>query len=224
MLASARRRACAAGYRLPAAARLRAICRAGDLARRKPRAAAAFPGGRERPPYIRRQTCGKIENGRLPQSPRNEFRFRQNCTEPHTTPAQGRMLASARRRACAAGYRLPAAARLRAICRPGDLARRKPSAAASSPGGRERPPYLFRQTNGKTGNGRPPSLHDECPYKRKLRCGRHPRVGADACIRPPPGLCGGIPFARRRPPAGDLQGGRSRPPKTQRRRKLPRRA
>ena len=43
-------------------------------------------------------------------------------------------------------------------------------------------------------------------------------------IGPPPGLYGGIPFARRRPPAGDLQGGRYRPPKAPRRRKLPRRA
>ena len=204
MLASARRRACAAGYRLPAAARLRAICRPGDLARRKPSAAASSPGGRERPPYLFRQTNGKTGNGRPAQSPRNEFSFRQNCTEPHTTPAQGRMLASARRRACTAGYHLPVAARLRAICRAGDLARRKPRAAAISPGGRERPPYIRRQTCGKTGNGRPPSLHDECPYKRKLRCGRHPRVGADACIRPPPGLCGGTPLACGRPPAGDL--------------------
>ena len=147
MLASARRRACTAGYHLPAAARLRAICRPGDLARRKPRAAANSPGGRERPPYILRQTNGKTGNGRPPQNPRNEFRFRQNCTEPHTTPAQGRMLASARRRACAAGYRLPVAARLQAICRAGDLARRKPRAAASSPanspGGRERPPRVL---------------------------------------------------------------------------------
>ena len=124
------------------------------------------------------------------------------------------MLASARRRACAAGYRLPAAARLRAICRAGDLARRKPRAAAAFPGGRERPPYILRQTNGKNGNGRPPSLHDRCSYERKPRCGRHPRVGADACIRPPPGLYGGIPLACGRPPAGDLQAGRSRPPKT----------
>ena len=56
--------------------RLRAICRAGDFARRKPRAAASSPGGRERPPYIFRQTDGKTENGRPAQSPRNEFRFR----------------------------------------------------------------------------------------------------------------------------------------------------
>ena len=77
MLASARHWACAVKYRLPVAARLRAICRAGNLARRKPRAAAAFPGGRERPPYILRQMFGKIGNGRPAQSPRNEFRFRQ---------------------------------------------------------------------------------------------------------------------------------------------------
>ena len=203
MLASARRRACTAGYHLPAAARLRAICRPGDLARRKPRAAANSPGGRERPPYIRRQTCGKIENGRLPQSPRNEFRFRQNCTEPHTTPAQGRMLASARRRACAADTAclpLPACGRFagRAISpaenpAPPQAPPAGVNARPTSSGKRTaRPETAGRRKARATSSASGKTVPSHTPPLRRGGCLHPPAAGPvrrdTTCLRPP--ACG----------------------------------
>ena len=190
MLASARHRACAVKYRLPAAARLRAICRAGDLARRAPRAAASSPGGRERPPYILRQTNGKSGNGRPPQSPRNEFCFRQKLYRATHHPCAG-----------ADDFHPPAAGPVRR-----DPACLLPPACGQFVG-RARSPALHPQANVRQDRkwqaGAKPA--QRVPLQAKTVPSHTPLcVEADDCIRPPPGLCGGIPLARRRPPAGDL--------------------